>query len=955
MSDSKRAPDEKEHVGTGASGDDDSFLRDVARMDSRTPPISLVPGARLGPYRVVDLLGRGGMGVVYRAVDTRLSREVALKVLPGSVAGDERRRRFLREARSAAAINHPNVATIYEVGEVDDHVFLAMELVEGETLRVRIAAGALGIDEGARIAREIARGLAPAHAKGIVHRDLKPENVMLTALGDVKVLDFGLAKLRAPSGGTPDESLAHRETETREGAVMGTPAYMAPEQAMGAAVDARADVFALGIVLYEMVTGVRPALLGGGPVVEDDHLATIVRRCIASAQSDRFADASEVLGAFDARSSQPPASSRTKGASLEPRAPASAAAPTEAKRSTPASPTPDAFSDADAGLRPKRSFGLPLVALGVAVALVIVVASRLLGGRASAAPDDASAPSASPDAADDATSPVAVAAAMVERRLTAFAPENRVRALSVSHDGASYVYADNEGLWIAPVHSAGRRAIPLPKEVGDHLPDTSAFFPDDKRLLIGGFNASSSPTWIVSLEGGAPIAGRVCALFALSPDGTRLAFVRDEDLVVGAVTGGDLVHVESGLGSVKVSWSPDGTRLAIVRNRNANDVGSSVVEIINADGSARHTIDEERFTARATPVWTANDRVVYASGSFEGKTLVEATVDAAGAAIGRPRLRWKLPANVDIETVVASGARLFILRVDSQRDVYVARAGPGAEKLEAPPTRLTLSEADDTFAGWMPDGRVLFTSARDGKLTIYTQKPSSRVAEPFVDSDVQLVAMGALFDGDVIALRHASTESFVVRVAPKGGVRDLFSLGEGVTVGMGGAEACVRCTTTAPPRCVVGGNDDGATAFSSFDPVSGARSKPFIRLITGARLTFCSLSADGATLYAPTGEGEAVIDIATGTSHKLAVTPTTMQFVGPIPGSSNLLLSGMSIDEHSFGFGRMSKDGRQLHPLWVSDVLWTASPSFAPNGRDLAMTARAGDTDIWMLTPPDAK
>jgi serine/threonine protein kinase len=182
-------------------------------------------GKTLGPYHVAAKLGQGGMGVVYRARDPRLGREVALKVLPAAVAADsERRARFLREARSAAAVNHPNIAAVYDVGETDGRVYLAMELVEGTTLRGRLASGALPAAEAVRIARAIAAGLARAHERGIVHRDLKPENVMLAPDGAVKILDFGLAKLHEPDSG--DAALAQQETQTLEGRVMGTPGDM---------------------------------------------------------------------------------------------------------------------------------------------------------------------------------------------------------------------------------------------------------------------------------------------------------------------------------------------------------------------------------------------------------------------------------------------------------------------------------------------------------------------------------------------------------------------------------------------------------------------------------------------------------------------------------------------------------------------------------------------------------
>ncbi|HUJ50835.1 MAG TPA: protein kinase [Bryobacteraceae bacterium] len=211
---------------------------------------TVAPGAAIAHYRIVSLLGQGGMGAVYLADDTRLGRRVALKILPPEMAADpERMQRFVQEARLASALTHPNVATIYEIGRDKDLWFLAMEYVEGRPLTDRIRQGPLKTPEIVAIGLEIADALDDAHSKGIVHRDIKPANLMLTPRGHVKILDFGLAKQAAPTD-TQETQLM-----TSLGVVMGTVAYMSPEQALGREVDARTDIFSLGIVLYEMATG----------------------------------------------------------------------------------------------------------------------------------------------------------------------------------------------------------------------------------------------------------------------------------------------------------------------------------------------------------------------------------------------------------------------------------------------------------------------------------------------------------------------------------------------------------------------------------------------------------------------------------------------------------------------------------------------------------------------------
>jgi serine/threonine protein kinase len=226
--------------------------------------MSLTLGSKLGSYQVLSLLGAGGMGEVYRARDTRLGRVVAIKVLPAERMADEnRRRRFVQEARGASALSHPNIVTIYEIESADGIDFIVMEYVPGKTLDTVIPRQGMRLGEVVRIAIPIADAVARAHAAGIVHRDLKPANVMVGSDGTVKVLDFGLAKLVAQEeAGGPEHETRTEDGDagrlSRPGMVAGTAGYMSPEQAAGKKVDGRSDIFSFGAVLYEMVTGRRP-------------------------------------------------------------------------------------------------------------------------------------------------------------------------------------------------------------------------------------------------------------------------------------------------------------------------------------------------------------------------------------------------------------------------------------------------------------------------------------------------------------------------------------------------------------------------------------------------------------------------------------------------------------------------------------------------------------------------
>src|SRR5712692_6434001 len=220
--------------------------------------MSLIPGVRLGPYEVLAPLGAGGMGEVWKARDARLGREVAIKVLPASFSADEDRlRRFEQEAKAAGLLNHPNITAVHDIGVHEGAPYIVTELLEGETLRERLAGGPLPQRKALDFAGQIAQGLAAAHEKGIVHRDLKPENLFVTKDGRVKILDFGLAKLTHQEEGGQATNLPTATAGTEPGVVLGTLGYMSPEQVKGKPADARSDIFSFGAILYEMLSGKR--------------------------------------------------------------------------------------------------------------------------------------------------------------------------------------------------------------------------------------------------------------------------------------------------------------------------------------------------------------------------------------------------------------------------------------------------------------------------------------------------------------------------------------------------------------------------------------------------------------------------------------------------------------------------------------------------------------------------
>src|SRR2546425_2420402 len=293
----------------------------------------IAPGTKLGPYEILAPLGAGGMGEVYRARDTKLGRDVAIKLLPSSFSGDsDRLHRFEQEACAAGALNHPNILVIHHIDTHEGAPYIVSELLEGETLRQRMGGTALAQRRAIDYALQVAHGLGAAHEKGIVHRDLKPDNVFITKDGRVKILDFGIAKLTQPDGSLSQTEIPTRRVDTEPGVVMGTVGYMSPEQVKGRPVDHRSDIFSFGAILYEMLSG-RRAFHGESAaetmsaILKEDPpdlsstnqnispaLERLVNHCLEKNPEARFHSASDLAFALETLSGSAPVSTQTMAA-----------------------------------------------------------------------------------------------------------------------------------------------------------------------------------------------------------------------------------------------------------------------------------------------------------------------------------------------------------------------------------------------------------------------------------------------------------------------------------------------------------------------------------------------------------------------------------------------------------------------------------------------------------------
>jgi Tol biopolymer transport system component len=716
-------------------------------------------GSRLGPYEITAKLGEGGMGVVFKAKDSHLGREVALKVLPEGFTRDpERLARFEREAKLLAQLNHPNIAQIHGLEVQGDVRALVMELVEGPTLAERLEKGALPLDESLSIAREIAEALEEAHEKGIVHRDLKPQNVKAPIEGKVKVLDFGLAKAMDPAGSSSalPADLAHSPTitfgGTREGVILGTAAYMSPEQARGGALDKRADIWAFGVVLYEMLAGERlfagesvadllgavmrqPIDLGRLPATTPRLLRELLRRCLERNPKNRLHDIADARLVLDDLAAAPDGglADASEGAV------------------------------APAALPAARGRWLAMAATGVGAAVVGAIVGVGLAEIRQPAPKPSFrfqkltylngvewAPELSADgktlffaAGDPYGESELYSVPVGGKKPSSLTPHASAfhHAPRLSPDGNRLAFAssrDGGGLFLMGTNGESVRRL---SEVG-HDP---AWSPDGRSIAISTDHAFAP--W-EGIDGGAlgvlDVASGVRRELpsgdgrqpAWSPSGRRIAYwgMRgggDREIYTIDAQGGEPVLVAS---DPAIDWNPvwseDGRYLYFLSDRGGS-MNLWRVAIDEASGRERGApesvplpADEVIYLARTGKRW------VYAAYSARSNVVRFQFDPERSTIVGGQHTVLSTTRSVRSAVPSPDGRMIGFTTMRPQDDLYVVPVEGGA------PTQLTDDPEFDRYVSWSPDGRsLIFLSFRGGTYEVYRIRPDGSGFEKLTETD----------------------------------------------------------------------------------------------------------------------------------------------------------------------------------------------------------------------------
>lgn len=926
--------------------------KQIARDESDEDQADPVPiGGMLQRFRVLEKLGGGGMGVVYKAEDTRLHRTVALKFLPKRLARDPASlERFEREALAASALNHPNICTLYDIGEFEGQPFIAMELLEGETLGRRVGGQSLALAELLTFGIQITEGLHVAHQKGIVHRDIKPANIFVTTAGQAKILDFGLAKLAPPvtvvgadaervprDEGPQGTSREIKQPETldlslsRTGVAMGTAGYMSPEQARGEKLDARTDLFSLGLVLFEMATGERAFRGDTGPEL---HAAIL---------------------------NQTPAPARK----LNPRVPAKLEQIIRKSLEKDREQRYQSAAELRSDLEILKRSVLPIALefrwwAAALVAVVLVLVATVFwhtDGPTSIVPD------------------------LRLQQLTTNSSENPVTGGVISPDGKELAYTDAKGLHVKVIGTEETQSIPQPMAVkNDNLKweiGPNAWFPDSTTFIANARPASetadvsskTSSVWMLSVGGDTRRKVRDNAVaWAVSPDGTAIAFgvnngrFGERELWMMQPDGKQarkLFDMDANSAIGDASWLSDGERMLFLRTDASGDT------LVSGDLTG-HTFATLLGASELKNIpdiaWLPDGRFVYAvkePGSVDNTcnywTMRVNT--RTGKIIGNPqRLTNWAGFCVSSSSVTSDGKRLAFLEWSTQGTGYMADLEADGTRI-ANLTHFTLEEGDDAITDWTADSKtVLVVQNRGDHYGIYKQRLDSDTPETIVTRVPGGLLESALVSPDgrwAIAEIYpipgdASAPRPIVRIPMSGGSPELIlsvPVWSGFSCAKPPSNTCVVVEPTVDHKQMI---------VSALDPVKG-RGLELARydidpFRTADDWPLCAISPDGTRLVTSRGPK--------GPIQILSLRGKPPQVI-QVKELNNLRLIGWAADGGSLLVSSSIKGGGALlhvdfqgnaTALWKCSeggdrCVWAASP----DGQHLALYGQKLRANMWMM------
>ncbi len=886
----------------------------------------------VGHYRIVEEIGFGGMGVVYKAEDTRLGRLVALKFLPEHMAADSvALERFRREARAASSLNHPNICTIYDIDAYEGREFIVMEYLDGQTLAMYMAGRrAVGTELVAKLGMPIAEALGAAHSKGVIHRDIKPGNIFVTQSGLVKVLDFGVAKLVAKA----NQSEATTLTETHT--ITGTLPYMSPEQLRGENLDTRSDIYALGVVLYEIATGQRLYSSSLHAQLVDEILNRpasppssinkklsakaddIILKCLAKDPEDRYQTAKEI--AVDLRHLSTQATS-------------------------------GAVSVGTSSVRTgRKAWPWLLAAAAFTATLLVLLLVRLSGSRGPTTPPE-----------------------MVQRQLTANSPDNPVLAAAISPDGKFLAYSDANGFHLQLISTGETKQLTLPSGLAvasafSGAPATLAaplsWFPDGSKVLITAAAQPAEPPslWAVSILGGAARKLREgAAAGSFSPDGSQIAFLGDYDsgpakgIWLSTADGNDqrrIMAAQPGEVFNEVAWAPDGQRLAYSKVLAGTGYVSAIESVSLKGGPPTRILSSPKLQGFC---WLPDGRIVYSLRQYvqlgaDSNLWEVRTVTQTGEPMGHPRQLTNWPGfSFSGFTVTADGKQMEFLRLTAKAHVYVGELDAKGTHLNNT-RRLTFDEHYEWPQRWTPDSRaVVFSSQRDGSWDIFKQTLDK-------DDTAELLPLGpgpkwyASFSPDghwilYMALPEArhpggSVPVRIMRVPVSGGPPQLVLTASGTTD--------IRCTRAPANLCIFDEQQQGHTMFTSVDPIKGRGRALATMEMEPSISTPWDLSPDGSQVVM-TREGRIrLLSLKSGVTTDLAVRGWNGFWSVDWSADGNALFVSSQTPQDTTLL-RVDLRG-EASALWQQKLNFLGTKGIpSPDRRHLAVAGWTTDSNVWMI------